>query len=627
MNHFSGILVILSLMNRLESIIVSARRRLKVMAFAYRRLTLFLTRVTAVGGVALDVATFIASVMCLTALSLLVGFDYSIDRSSVIDTVLYWVRILFIVKISLNIIFRFHTFFRRSRLIKWIAAVAVLLTAVPLFFHVGPDSPAFLRFLSGHKFIYSVLAVYSVLTVSFGLIRILGKRTNPALILGGSFLIFIFLGALLLLMPKSTYSGISFADALFVSTSAVCITGLTPVEITSTFTPMGILIIGILCQIGGLGVMTLTSFFALFFSGNTSIYSQLMVKDMVYSTTVNSLLPTLLYILGFTLVIEAIGAVVFFFSIHGLLGMSLRDEIFASAFHSMSAFCNAGFSNIPLGMSNPALLHGNQSVYIVLSLLILAGGIGFPILVNFKDAVKWWIRRIFRRNRHVRVHYIDMNTKIVLAATAVIMVAGPLLFFILENNNTLAGMTPYEKGVQSVFNIALTRTAGFASLNPASFLGPTLMIVVFCMWVGGASQSTAGGIKVNTLATVLLNLRSVLTGRARVSAFGRTISEGSVKRAYSVLAASIVLVTLYSFLMLWLEPALPGKAVIFETISAFFTVGSSLGITSHLSEPSEYLLCSAMFLGRVGALSILTGLCARRDRPEPHFPTDSIIIN
>lgn len=614
-------------MDRLETIILRIRHRLKIMAFAYRRLTLFLTRLVDVGGVILDVFTFIASVMCLTALSLLIGFDYSLDRSSVINTVLYWVRILFIVKILLNILFRFHTFFRRSRVVKWISAVAVMLTAIPFLFTVGPDTPVFMRFLCGHRFIYSVLAFYSVLTVSFGLIRILGKRTNPALILGGSFLIFIFFGALLLMMPKSSFSGISFADALFVSTSAVCITGLTPVDITVTFTPMGILIIGLLCQIGGIGVMTLTSFFALFFSGNTSIYSQLMVKDMIYSPTVNSLLPTLLYILGFTLVIESVGAVAFFFSIHGLLGLSLQEEIYASVFHSMSAFCNAGFSNIPLGMSNPALLHGNQSVYIVLSVLILAGGIGFPILVNFKDAVKLWIRRVFRRNHHLRVHYIDMNTKIVLAVTAVIMVAGPLIFFLLENDNTLAGMTPYEKGVQSVFNIALTRTAGFASLNPAAFLGPTLLIVVFCMWIGGASQSTAGGIKVNTLAAVLLSLRSVLTGKVRVSAFGRTVSDGSVRHAYAVLAVSLVLVAFYSFLMLWLEPGLPGKAVVFETVSALFTVGSSLGITSGLSDPSKYVLCSAMFFGRVGALSVLTGLCIHRDRPEPHFPAENIIIN
>lgn len=181
------------------------------------------------------------------------------------------------------------------------------------------------------------------------LVRLLGKRTNPSLILAGSFLVFILLGTGLLMLPRATYHGISFMDALFTATSATCVTGLVTVDVPSTFTLEGQILIILLIQIGGLGVMTLTSFFAMFFMGNTSLYNQLMVGDMISSNSLNSLLSTLLYILGFTLAIEGVGMVVIWLSVHGTLGMTLQEELFFSAFHSVSAFCNAGFPLCPEG--------------------------------------------------------------------------------------------------------------------------------------------------------------------------------------------------------------------------------------------------------------------------------------
>ena len=187
----------------------------------------------------------------------------------------------------------------------------------------------------------------------------MGKRTNPPLILAGSFLVIILLGTGLLLLPRATYDGIHWIDALFTATSATCVTGLVSVDVPSTFTLEGQIIIILLIQIGGLGLMTLTSFFAMFFMGNTSIYNQLVVGDMISSNSLNSLLSTLLYILGFTLTIEGIGMLVIWYSIHGTLGMTLDEELFFSAFHSISAFCNAGFSILPGGMSNPLVMQNS----------------------------------------------------------------------------------------------------------------------------------------------------------------------------------------------------------------------------------------------------------------------------
>ena len=182
--------------------------------------------------------------------------------------------------------------------------------------------------------------------------------------------VFILLGTGLLMLPRATYHGISFMDALFTATSATCVTGLVTVDVPSTFTLEGQILIILLIQIGGLGVMTLTSFFAMFFMGNTSLYNQLMVGDMISSNSLNSLLSTLLYILGFTLAIEGVGMVVIWLSVHGTLGMTLQEELFFSAFHSVSAFCNAGFSTLPGGMGNPAVMQGHNLLYITLGLLI-----------------------------------------------------------------------------------------------------------------------------------------------------------------------------------------------------------------------------------------------------------------
>ncbi|MDE6154517.1 MAG: potassium transporter, partial [Muribaculaceae bacterium] len=330
------------------------------------------------------------------------------------------------------------------------------------------------------------------------------------------------LGSFLLMMPKCTYTEIGYIDSLFVSTSAVSITGLTSVDISATFTPLGLFILAMLIQIGGLGVLTFTSFFAMFFSGNASIYSQLMVRDMVYTRTMNSLLPTLLYILVFTLAIELIGAIAIFVCIHDTLGMSLTDELIFSAFHSLTAFMNAGFSNIEGGLSNPALLHSNQSIYIVASILILAGGIGFPILVNLKSAVGRYLNRVIgslahRKRASEPAHIYDVNTKVVLWSTLFLFLLSSVLFYLFERNNSLSGMSTYEQIVQSIFNSFVPRSSGFSSVQPTGFLNITLVLMVVLMWIGGASQSTAGGIKVNTLAAALLNLKSIILGRKDIT--------------------------------------------------------------------------------------------------------------
>lgn len=618
-----------------KSVYTGFSGRLRLWHAAFSRFSMRSMGVITRISTALMVMSVLAAVLCLSALVIRTGYDHTLAEIHRIHNIIRISQAIFAVNVLFNLVFNLRNTIRNTRLIKWIVDIAVLLTLLPWIYPHPSDPwlPWLEAILYSNKFLYPVLAAYSTVALSYAVFKVIGRRTNPSLLMSGSFLVFIIIGSFLLMLPKCTYHGISYIDSLFVSTSAVSITGLTTLDIPSTFTPLGMAIIALLIQTGALGVMTFTSFFALFFSGTTSIYSQLMLKDMVYSKTMSALIPTLLYILGFTITVEAAGAVLVFLSVHGTLGLSLGEEIAFSAFHSLSAFCNAGFSILPDGLANPRLLHGNLSIYWVTTLLIIAGSIGFPILVNIRDVITLRLRylrhRLLRHGREYirQVHIYNMNTKIVAVTFSVLFLAGAMAFFFLEYDNALAGMTFWERVTQSAFNSATPRSAGFSSISPAGFMPVTLIMVMFLMWVGGASQSTGGGIKVNTLAAIWLNLRAILTGAPRVTAFRRTVSLGSIRRANAVVAISIFSYLICSVLVVTFDPQLPLKALLFESLSALFTVGSSLGITPQLSDPSKITLSIAMFLGRVGLISLLTGLMHRRHAPGVDYPSDNIIIN
>lgn len=608
---------------------LNLRQRLSRWSASFSKATIrFAPRIRLASDV-LDVLALIAAFVCFGCFASHLGFNHTADEYRAIFRIMRYVQGIFIANILFNIIFDFRRVRRETRALKWIIDIAVLTSLLPWIYPhpAHPWIPWLERVLYSTIYLYSVLGVYAAFEISLWIMKCMNRRTNPALLLSGSFLVFIIVGTGLLMLPKCTYTPISFVDTLFVSTSAVCITGLTPVDVSVTFTPLGELILGMLIQIGGLGVLTFTSFFALFYTGGTSIYSQLMVKDLIYTRSFNELLPTMLYILGITLLIEGIGAVLIYFSIQGIFPMTTQEEIGFAVFHSISAFCNAGFSTVHGGMSNPMLLYGNQWIYLAMSLIITAGSIGFPILVNCREYIGHKMRRLLRHSHDKVVHIWSMNTKIVLITSASLMVSGVVLFYLWERDNTLAGMSPWMQAVQSIFNATVPRSAGFASVSPAAFMPYTLIFVMFLMWIGGASQSTAGGIKVNTFGAMLLNIRTVMTGKHRVTAFHRTISVQSMQRVHTVIAVSVISVMVYSVAILMLEPQLSTRNCLFEVVSAVFTVGSSLGCTPDLSDASKIILCTAMFFGRIGMLSILMGFADSHRSNSFRYPSDSIIIN
>ena len=567
--------------------------------------------------------TNIAALCVIVGAILEFGFELSDRLKDEFDLVYFWAWNMFLLERVCHLVLTRRGKRRAAyNFIGWTVNGLLTLTLIPIILNILgiDDSTGVIRVLENRAIYLLVLFLISSIELSSTVISSLGRKSNPSLMMAVSFLFIIMAGSGMLLMPRCIQQGVhlSWIDSLFTATSAVCVTGLTTIDVPSTFTSFGQLVIMMLIQVGGLGVMTITSFFALFFMGNTSIYNQMQVQDMVSSKSLASLWSTLLNIFGFTAVLELAGAVLIFLNIHGTIGLDIRHELFFSMFHAVSAFCNGGFSNYQDGVGASVLMEGHCWLYIILALLIILGGIGYPVLVNLKMAVTK-----YKKGRHL----FDLNTKIVLRTTMMLIVFGTALLAFFEWNNTFAGMPIREKLTQAFFNAVSPRTAGFISVDLNSMCIQSIFIYTLLMWIGGASQSTAGGVKVNAFAVAFLNIRAIIHGTTRVEFAGRELSTDSIRRANAAVFVSIILLSVFVFLVTLTEPDLPLKAIVFECVSAFATVGSSLGITSSLQDTSKVLLVVLMFIGRVGLVTMAQGLLKQYKNQNYKLPQDNITIS
>ena len=550
----------------------------------------------------------------------------------------FWVWMIYLLDRGSHLLLKKRLYWKSSySFIGWSINCLLVLTLIPIivaFFGID-DSFGIMKVLNNRVFHVLILFVISLIDISDEIIRFLGQKSNPALVMAISFLFIIIIGSGLLLMPRCLQEGarITWVDSLFTSTSAVCVTGLASVDIVSTFTRFGQLVILALIQVGGLGVMTITSFFALFFMGNTSIYNQMVVRDMVSSKSLASLWSTLLNIFGFTLILELLGAIGIFCAIHGTIGMDVGDEIFFCVFHAISAFCNAGFSTIQGGLGNDVLMQGHNTFYIIVACIVILGGIGYPVLVNFKTIVYKHLQEVWRwmhGRRYVSFsipNLFDLNTKIVLNTTALLFFLGFVLIAVFEWNHAFVQMDVEGKLTHAFFNSVCPRTAGFTSVN-LNYMGiQTIIIYIILMWIGGSSQSTAGGIKVNAFAVAMLNIRAIIHGTTRVEFGNRELSLDSIRRANAAVFVSICVLTLSILLMSIIEPHLPLKSVIFECVSALGTVGSSLNLTSELNNGGKVLIVVLMFIGRVGVVTMAQGMVQQYKHQNYKLPQDNIIIS
>ncbi len=580
---------------------------------------------------------FLISTTTITAIVIDYGFELDQLETAIIHDIYAVAWWLYLINFVLDLILYRKTLNKKRSILTIIMGSALLLMLLAKIFTVESSQLIYniWQLLKNEYFEIIIVGLFAILETSKGVVSFINKKTNPAMLMVACFAAIILFGALLLLLPRSTIDGyrIPVVDALFTSTSAVCVTGLTSVDVASTFTLEGQIIIMLLIQIGGLGVMTITSFFALFFMGNQGLYSQFALKDMVTSNTFSSLISTLLYVIGFTFIIEAVGALMIWGDIHGKMGMTMPQEIFFSIFHSVSAFCNAGFSTLPNNLGNALLMDGHNGFYITISLLIILGGIGFPLLVNLKQLVGYHLHtifyKLFKRNKDMKRyrHITNINTKIVLTTNLILVVGGTIVIAMIEWNGAFATMDGGSKIVHSFFNSVVPRTAGFNSVSLTEFSFLTIMTYIVLMWIGGASQSTAGGIKVNTAAVMLANMKSVVSGRGTVTLFNRELSADSIRRASAMVFGSIITICVFFITLVIMEPALPPLSLLFETVSAFSTVGSSLNTTPMLGTDSKFVVILLMFIGRVGFITILMCFIKANKSVKYKFPKENVIIN
>ena len=471
------------------------------------------------------------------------------------------------------------------------------------------------------------LIIYFLLRL-FVLVRhIYDVYYNPAIVFVGSFFILALSGAFLLMLPSATTNGISFTNALFTSTSAVCVTGLAVLDTSKDFTLVGQSIILGLIQLGGIGILTFTSFFSFFFRGSSSFKEGLNTRDFIAQETLSDVFRAALNVVIFTLSVELVGALFLYSSVFS--NIDVDNKFFFSLFHSISAFCNAGFSTLSAGLYEETIRF-NYFLQWVIMILIVLGGLGHNIIFNFFNYVKnYFLELLKTKVVHKKIRIITLNTKIVYYTTAILLIGGFAFLFISEFYNTLQEHpTWFGKITAASFNSVTPRTAGFNAVDFSKMTVPSLLFVIFLMWIGGSPASTAGGIKTSTFAVATLNVLSVARGKSRIELFGRRISSESVSRAFAILSISLIIIGISIVLLLIFEPKnTPLLTIAFECFSAYSTVGLSLNFTPTLSEPSKYVLIAAMFLGRIGMLNLMIGMLQRLNHQFYEYPKENLLIN
>lgn len=455
------------------------------------------------------------------------------------------------------------------------------------------------------------------------------KRTlfNPAQLFVLSFLAIIIIGSFLLLLPNTSNQGMSYIDALFTATSAVCVTGLAVVDTGSHFTVFGQTIILILIQIGGLGILTFASYFSYFFKGGTTYENQLVLSDITSSKKLGEVFSILKYIILITFGIELFSGILIYSSLNGDVFDSNAEKLFFSGFHAISAFCNAGFSTLDQSLYDTSFRY-NYYLQMVIILTFVLGGLGFPIVVNIIKFIKYKLVQIFNNKKNdYKPWILNLNSRITLVTTFSITLIGFVLFYFLEYNNTLAEHDGIGKAVTALFGATTPRTAGFNTLDTSALTFPTLMLVFLLMWIGASPQSTGGGIKTSTFAIAALNIISIAKGKSKIEIYRREIADISIKRAFAIIVLSLMVIGFAIMLISIFEPDKGLLEIAFECFSAYSTVGLSMGITASLSSASKLVLIFVMFIGRISMLSLVIAIFNKEKRKNYRYPEEEITMN
>ena len=427
-------------------------------------------------------------------------------------------------------------------------------------------------------------------------------------------------GTLLLMLPVSAASGemTNFIDSLFTATTSVCVTGLVTVPTYAHWSVFGQIVIALLAQVGGLGVITFTMLFLMALGKRIGLKQRLLIQDAYNLDTIQGMVILIKKILKGTLIVEGVGALLYmtvFIPEFGWIG------IWKSVFNAISAFCNAGMD--VLGPDSLAPYVANPIVNITTMLLIILGGIGFPVWWSVLDM--FCRRRRKRRTLFTGAHHLPLHTKMVLFMTLSLIAGGALLIFLLEYNNpeTLGNLPWWQKIQAALFQSVTTRTAGFLTISQAGLRKATAMICCLLMFIGGSPSGTAGGVKTTTVAILVLTVISIIKGRNDTEMFGRKINGNLVRRALSIFMVSFGVMLLAVIALAIVQP---GDFIdcLFEVISAIATVGLTRDFTTELTVAGRIIIIVTMYIGRIGPISLALFFNSRRFVNLKTYPEEKV---
>jgi trk system potassium uptake protein len=386
----------------------------------------------------------------------------------------------------------------------------------------------------------------------------------------------------------------------------------------------------LLIQLGGIGILTFASYFSYFFKGGSNYENQLVLSDLTNSQKLSDVFSTLKRILVITFSIEIIGGLLIYSSLNNDLLPTFFERTFFAVFHSVSAFCNAGFSTLPNGLYESGFRF-NYALQSYIILLLVIGGLGFPIVVNILKYLKYWIVTNFlnfsKNKKQHKPWVFSINSRITLITTFALIIIGTILIYISEYNNTLAPHSGFGKFITALFGATTPRTAGFNTVDMTALNFSTLMLIFLLMWIGASPASTGGGIKTSTFAIATLNFISLAKGKTRIEVYRREISDISVRRAFAVISLSLFVIGSGIIAISVFDSEKDLKSIAFECFSAYSTVGLSIGITASLSSASKFVIILIMFIGRVSMLSILIAVIRKVKHKNYRYPIEEITIN
>ncbi|MBW6410015.1 TrkH family potassium uptake protein [Clostridium weizhouense] len=438
-------------------------------------------------------------------------------------------------------------------------------------------------------------------------------KLDAVQVLSLGFAIVILIGALLLTLPISSVSGeyTNFIDAIFTSTSAVCVTGLVTLDTGTYWSPFGQTIIIILIEIGGLGFMSLTTFIAILLGKKITLRDRLLMQEAMNTFNLEGLVRMVQYVFALTFSVQFCGALLL--STQFIPRFGFVKGIFYSLFHSISAFCNAGFDLI--GNFNSLVGYSsNVVILLTISILIIIGGLGFAVwleIYNYKGAKR-----------------LSANSKMVLLMTTGLIIGGFLLILIFEYNNpnTLGNMNFKDKILNAYFASVSPRTAGFNSISTDGMSMSGKLVTILLMFIGGSSGSTAGGLKTATFGILMFTVISVLRGREDTEVFNRRFSKDIVYRAFTLLVIAMILVMVVTMILTVTEPDQSFINLLYEATSAFGTVGLTTGVTQQLSTIGKIVIAITMYFGRVGPVTVILALVTKKKKTGYKYPEAKILI-